>query len=73
MVGKVNKLPLEIGEDSSPDDSARATHTKSVGTKVTAVAVCSAPIPLQETTGSLVAFKQGYQQLFDEFKCKLVG
>ncbi len=31
------------------------------------------PIPLNETGGDLTAFKMSYQQLFEEFKGKLVA
>ena len=40
---------------------------------MTAVAVVSAPIPLAETGSALTAFKMSYQQLFEEFKGKLVA
>ena len=56
--GQLGKLEGNAENSSNPDDSARAQ--KSHFTKVTAVANVSAPIPMNDTSGALAAFKMSY-------------
>ena len=69
---KSQKVPYTMMADQISDEGVSKEANKSAVTKVSAVAVVSPPIALQETSRSIQTFSLVYDKLFKQFQENLI-